>query len=1332
MSTAISTNLAALRAQDYLARLTEQRETAMERLSSGKRINSAKDDSAGLAISDRMTADILGLEVAARNSLDAISMAQTAEGNLNEISNLLQRMRQLAMQAANGTLSKKNKVALQQEINQLYDEIGNISDSAVFNGVKLLNGESENPRIQIGTRAGDTIIMGLQHVSASTLGLDGQAVGHGLISGRMGIVNETIKATDIHINNQNWSRSDLDITTEEKYENLVPAMREFNGAVKNSAKLLAKKINSAKPFHETTAVAFNTVQGMVPAVSTFPRGLKINGVTIAAAPTIEDYVRVINRDAPGITAVLNGNGTVTLSNDTGDDIVIQNGPNNRPSATDFGFVQGVHTGFMSLKAEADAPIHIKANTVELGLRGDGKVSDVQKLGFNETAGSAETEGGNVSDEKILNSDMLKINGIKVPPSVDTSAMSKAHSINKITSQTSVVASARTEKKYALDFRNFAETHTGRGEAMSTLQTDLDVVRTDRFSFNLGKSHYAIDKRNGVLTDMDFATASVTYNASSVDAGDEQRLSFVFRGKNYVADKRAGLKIGLNAISEIRSFRLGTGAGAVSMELTSANVANTTDMVTALNGNADFSAKYRAYVVDSNDIEIRAKNGTAISPEILKLGQENKQEIRLDTTGVTLANIKSVHAGANKVDLTDENKIVLDVANITGSGNTIRVPGVGSPIALSSNTPSAIKTAIDNAYTTNSITNISVTLTGSKLTFAYTDGTTNFSNPAGAKVMNSAGADIVTSAHKVRNGSLAEIRTAVLSNTQFATNYDVAVEGTTLKITAKSAGNAFSSINGVELRDAGDLKLTPTNSPKFGYTETTAVTNRLADLKILRAVNFDVTQAGLKSKLRQAINIDSGETADKIVKDATYDSVNKTLEIKARISGRFESVKTEGAIPSSGSVQSITGSTTAGASNEHGHLRITFVDQDDTGNNVAKTLNLNVGNGTIESRVVSLNNNANFSRYFEAFVIDGDTIDIRFKNRGWTNADKNLRLGWFNGTPGASVTLKNTTAVKATNFDSNNIVNHLKGKTDTNGDGLIDNRDGLRSLDDDGLVNLSSNKFDVSFRSGRLSLTAVQAEQNFTNLRVNGNPVRSILSPYVKPESAKSGSQISVNGVRINMVGVKDLASLVSRINSAGITGIKAGADVETGRLSFTSATGQNIILRSWTGNSDKLGNEFLAGVAQASTEELSAPDRIYGRIKLQSQRGTAIRVTGMEKSLKKVGLSAQGGESGNIGSGLSIENNANADEALRKLDTAIDKVGSLRANLGAVQNRVMKTINNLRSTRINMSAARSRIMDADFSKESTKLTRANVLAQAAQSMLAQANKMPQQVLKLLQ
>jgi flagellin len=156
MSLRIQNNVEALNAHRQLQSTSEKLSKAMERLSSGYRINRAADDAAGLAISEKMRGQIKGLGQAQRNLQDAVSMVQTAEGTLSTVHSMLQRVRELAVQYNNGTLSAQNKAALQSEVNQLASEIERLGTSAEFNGIKLLN-SSQTISFQVGANDGETI-----------------------------------------------------------------------------------------------------------------------------------------------------------------------------------------------------------------------------------------------------------------------------------------------------------------------------------------------------------------------------------------------------------------------------------------------------------------------------------------------------------------------------------------------------------------------------------------------------------------------------------------------------------------------------------------------------------------------------------------------------------------------------------------------------------------------------------------------------------------------------------------------------------------------------------------------------------------------------------------------------------------------------------------------------------------------------------------------------------------------------------------------------------------------------------------------------------------------
>ena len=181
--TVIGTNISAMRANTASTSASNSLAASMERLSSGKRINSAKDDAAGLAIATKMTAQINGLQAAQRNANDGISLAQTAEASLGQISDLIQRVRELAVQSANGTMEDSDRKAINSEAGALLDQIDQIAKNSNFNGVNLLGGVTDldgsggatavgtNVTIQTGTSASDTVAVTIENSSTAALGI---------------------------------------------------------------------------------------------------------------------------------------------------------------------------------------------------------------------------------------------------------------------------------------------------------------------------------------------------------------------------------------------------------------------------------------------------------------------------------------------------------------------------------------------------------------------------------------------------------------------------------------------------------------------------------------------------------------------------------------------------------------------------------------------------------------------------------------------------------------------------------------------------------------------------------------------------------------------------------------------------------------------------------------------------------------------------------------------------------------------------------------------------------------------------------------------------------
>lgn len=169
MALTVNTNIASLNTQRNLSNSSNALATSMQRLSTGSRINSAKDDAAGLQIANRLTSQVNGLGVAVRNANDGISLAQTAEGALQQSTNILQRMRDLALQSANGSNNDDDRTSIQKEVTQLKAELNRISETTTFGGQKLLNGEFGTKDFQVGSNANETIALTIEKMDTTSL-----------------------------------------------------------------------------------------------------------------------------------------------------------------------------------------------------------------------------------------------------------------------------------------------------------------------------------------------------------------------------------------------------------------------------------------------------------------------------------------------------------------------------------------------------------------------------------------------------------------------------------------------------------------------------------------------------------------------------------------------------------------------------------------------------------------------------------------------------------------------------------------------------------------------------------------------------------------------------------------------------------------------------------------------------------------------------------------------------------------------------------------------------------------------------------------------------------
>lgn len=190
MAVTVNTNVSAMTAQRYLGQATDATANSMERLATGSRINSAKDDAAGLQISNRLMTQSRGLDVAVRNANDGISMAQTAEGSMQETTNILQRMRDLSLQSANGSNSQEDRDSIQEEVTALNDELNRIAETTSFGGTKLLNGTFGSRSFQVGADSGEAVQMNFNNVRSDEAKMGGSM----LVSGNKVAADATLDA----------------------------------------------------------------------------------------------------------------------------------------------------------------------------------------------------------------------------------------------------------------------------------------------------------------------------------------------------------------------------------------------------------------------------------------------------------------------------------------------------------------------------------------------------------------------------------------------------------------------------------------------------------------------------------------------------------------------------------------------------------------------------------------------------------------------------------------------------------------------------------------------------------------------------------------------------------------------------------------------------------------------------------------------------------------------------------------------------------------------------------------------------------------------------------
>lgn len=600
----INTNIPALSSQKSMSDQIAKSDQAMERLSSGKRINNAADDAAGSAIASKMESQVRSLGVAIRNGHDAISMTQTAEGALGEMENILQRVRELAVQAGNSTLSESDRNAIQSEVDALTDEINDIANATNFNGVKLLDGSSSNVEFQVGVSASDQLSVDLQSSRASDLGLTGKLGSNVFTSGRVTLgTAEAVDVDAIKINGQDF---------------LAVAVTAATTGTVTAAKVIAAQINENTDTHGAVADAFNRVEGGAVGsnfsmTSDFTITSGGTAEVIAVQASFNDVIDAINEQVADIQASKGANNQLILSNTTGTSIQISG------EAHQVGLAADTYQGMYTLKNVDGSAVKIELGNLANGYvqETDATAAHMNLFGLNEVSAGV-TKGFAVSTDTLALTDDIRINDVQVGGTTVDTAQAKAAAINAISDQTGVTAQASTIVDLALDFAIAATNTSFLVNGVAVELGDLDSVNEVVTEIN--------DQTKGPFGVVASATSTGLLRLENSDGGD--------------------IQVNLASVS---------GFVTAITDGDNATTANPGD------GNA-FTIRGNITLTSANGGIIKLTDGTIDNAGLAKLGLEGQSEV--EGSGVGGVNVSSV--GGAAAALTSIDKAIQTVSSFRAS------------------------------------------------------------------------------------------------------------------------------------------------------------------------------------------------------------------------------------------------------------------------------------------------------------------------------------------------------------------------------------------------------------------------------------------------------------------------------------------------------------------------------------------------------------------------------------------------------------------------------------------------------------------------------------------
>jgi flagellin len=483
MAAIINTNISSLTAQRNQGTSQSSLTTSIQRLSSGLRINSAKDDAAGLAISERFTSQIRGLNQAVRNANDGVSLAQTAEGSMKASGDILQRVRELAVQSANASNSASDRQALNQEVSQLVAELDRISQTTEFNGQKILNGTFGTAQFQVGANAGQTIVAATANLRTNVYG-NNQA-----ISGGADLVAGQPKSKDAEGNETGvgWGNNGVNAGTLTVNGSLGSVnVKVDKGA---TAQAMAASINGQTANSGVSATARTDMQLSFTKAGSYslqmqsdngtPQTLSFSVTDPATADGLAGAIAAINDQSSktGVVAAMNKDNTgIVLTNATGNDIMLAAAPGAGAMAGDV-TVQ---------KMSTDAAGALVA------------------------AGTAATLGSQKAAEKDENGEQAQTNSVVVVSGYLTMDSSKSFSATATETNAFASANSTLKKVSELDVTTVAKAT----DALKTVDSALAFINGERAKLGALQSRF-----DTAISNLQVASENMTASRSRIQDAD---------------------------------------------------------------------------------------------------------------------------------------------------------------------------------------------------------------------------------------------------------------------------------------------------------------------------------------------------------------------------------------------------------------------------------------------------------------------------------------------------------------------------------------------------------------------------------------------------------------------------------------------------------------------------------------------------------------------------------------------------------------------------------------------------------------------------------------------